>query len=347
VTARAVLCVGVLLAALPACKSPGKSPPGAPTSAPESSAHAATSASTSATSEPAANIELTSKGKECTHAFIRAERSSQLAIPIPKGKPRVRWVTPIEGEGRATALLLGRKSIVVQGKSFLVTFGSDGKVKTRANTRESPNRGVVSIDPETGTIGASLGGDDEPPGAAVHDGRTVYAEKGGIKAIENETKRELIEGAFEVLGLAIGTNGDVQAVVKQKNDISLWTIPKSGGSIGRVKIPVAPRAFLRQPPVLGNTMRVLVLEDSVLALAPDGKKLWEQRLQTTGGATIGSDDRVLVAAGARIVVIEPGGALTELYKAPAGTTFVTPPVLGTSGFLFCAAEKDLHALSFD
>ncbi len=82
------------------------------------------------------------------------------------------------------------------------------------------------------------------------------------------------------------------------------------------------------------------------AIAPDGKTLWERKGALTGGATITSDDRLLVATDAKIVAIDPSGRASEIASAPK-QVFLTPPIVTASGLLLAASGSMLHAYAFE
>jgi hypothetical protein len=99
------------------------------------------------------------------------------------------------------------------------------------------------------------------------------------------------------------------------------------------------------PPVLGKSLRVLVLDTGLVALGLDGKRIWERRGVPSGGVSITADDHVLVADDGKVLAMDPKGRATELFALP-GVVFVTPPILDASGVLFVASGQALHALSF-
>ena len=87
---------------------------------------------------------------------------------------------------------------------------------------------------------------------------------------------------------------------------------------------------------MGKVVRVLVLDDRLVAIAPDGKTLWERKGALTGGVTITADDRLLVASDAKVLAIDPAGHATEIVSAPK-EIFLTPPIVTGAGLLVVAS----------
>jgi len=121
-------------------------------------------------------------------------------------------------------------------------------------------------------------------------------------------------------------------------------VPIAGNAtIGRHKLGARRRSI--GPPVLGKSMRVVVLDTGIVAFGLDGKKLWEHRGVPTGGVSITSDDQVLVADGNKVLAIDRKGRTTELWSG-ADVVFVTPPVINAEGLLLVASSTSLHAIAF-
>ena len=93
-------------------------------------------------------------------------------------------------------------------------------------------------------------------------------------------------------------------------------------------------------------MRVVVLDDRLVAIGRDGRALWERKGALTGGATLTSDDRLLVATDAKVLAIDPAGRATEIASAPR-EVFLTPPILTGRGLLVVASGSSVHAYAFE
>ncbi|OJY22333.1 MAG: hypothetical protein BGO98_37770 [Myxococcales bacterium 68-20] len=282
-------------------------------------------------------------------AYVRDERSSRLDVPLPKGGAKEEWRMPLGPPRRepcagvcpplrASFVLAAGNRVAVTGADGWALFDTDGRRldagKTDATVRLDRASGVVVPDE---TRSADLPADAK---TALHKGLVVMVNGGGVHVGERA-----IEGSFDAIDVAMDGAGTACVVVRQSEDLVLWTVPlASGGGIGRQRIIGGGRRALG-PPVLGNKLRVFVVDTGLLARGLDGRRVWERRGAPTGGISITSDDHVLVADGGKILAIDSRVRVTELFSAP-GTVFVTPPILDARGVLFVASGQSLHALSF-
>ena len=281
---------------------------------------------------------------------VREERSSRLDVPLPKGRAKEEWRVPLGSPQRepcpdpcpplkAAAVLSAGNRVAVTGPDGWALFDTSGHRIDAAKADGASKRldrasGLVVSDE---TRSADLPAEAK---VAAKKGLVVMVHGGGIHIGERA-----IEGRIEALDVAIDEAGLACVVVRQGDDLHLWTVPlASGGGIGRQRISQGPRRVLG-PPVLGKSLRVLLLDTGIIALGADGKRMWERRGVPTGGVTITSDDHVLIADNAKVLAVDPRGRTTELYSAP-DAVFVTPPILNASGVLFVASGRFLHAVSF-
>jgi hypothetical protein len=175
----------------------------------------------------------------------------------------------------------------------------------------------------------------------------VFLQPAGVEidVRATSTQRTVVEPPVVPLDAAIDEGGNLNVLVRQDTDLALWTTPLAGGSVGRVRLGPLRRDRADVPPILGKAVRVVVLDDRLVAIAPDGKTLWERKGALTGGATITADDHLLVATDAKLLAIAPSGRATELVAA-AREVFLTPPILTSSGLLLVASGSALHAYAF-
>jgi hypothetical protein len=281
-------------------------------------------------------------------AYVRDERSSRLDVPLPKGPLREQWRVPLGPPRRepcrglcpplqASFVLAAGNRVAVAGADAWVLFDTSGH-RLDGGRIEA---GGVRLDRASGllvpddTRSADLPADAK---VAAKNGLVVMVKNGAVHVGERA-----LEGRFDALDVAIDEAGFACVVVRQGDDLLLWTVPVSSGTgIGRQRIPGSARRALG-PPVLGKSLRVVVVETGLVALGLDGKRVWEHRGLPTGGVSITADDHVLVADNGKVFSIDPRGRVSDLFVAN-GVVFVTPPIINVAGTLFVASGDSLHAL---
>jgi hypothetical protein len=319
-------------------------------------------------------------------AWVRPERSSRLAVVLPKGRARERWTfafdPKLDPKVDPAFIVSAGSRIVVQGRPFgapdprprqsgFVLLDTRGR-RIAGGVIDGP---LVRLDPAAGKLyavgGASppsawqladgthgpdkLGADDPRSEqgalgarAASHGSVHVFVQESGVEIDDRGAGRQrtVVEPPVVPLDAAIDDDGNLQLLVRQGQDLSLWTTPLGVGGAGRIRIGPLRRDRSTTPPIAGKGMRVLVLDDRLLAIAPDGKTLWERKGALTGGATISADDRLLVASDSKVIAIDPAGHATELASAPK-EVFVTAPIVTGNGLLLVASGTALHAYVFE
>lgn len=286
-----------------------------------------------------------------THRFVRAERSSRLAAALPPGKPHGAFTAALDPGTEPIAIFATGTRVVVHGKRRFAIFDTKGvRVGTGPSTDAPawlvPADGAYRVDGPNGATSRGL--ESAQPMAsltpssgrelATHDGITVSLETGSI-AIGDRT---ISTGGVEAVDAAIDDEAVAHVLVRQAHELSLWTTPLAGGSIGRTKIPSMPGERTIAPPIAGKQLRAVAFGDRIVGLARDGKVVFA-RHGRIAGATITEDDKLLVADGKSVVAIDSGGHATELVT---GAAFVTAPVLSAKGLLLVASATALHAYAF-
>ncbi|MEA2747812.1 MAG: hypothetical protein QOI41_1955 [Myxococcales bacterium] len=213
-----------------------------------------------------------------------------------------------------------------------------------------------------GSRGPDKLGPDDPRGvqgslavrAATHGATHVFIQEAGVEIDDRAAGRQRTVAEPPVVPLdgAIDDDGNLHLLVRQgaasgqSSDLALWTTPLGVGSIGRIRIGPLRRDRAAVPPIVGKSIRVVVLDDRLLAIAPDGKTLWERKGALTGGATLTADDRLLVASDGKVLAIDPSGRATEVASA-SKEIFLTPPIVTGTGLLLVASGNALHAYGFE
>ncbi|MBX3226167.1 MAG: hypothetical protein KIT84_28660 [Labilithrix sp.] len=284
----------------------------------------------------------TESGGDAPVPYVRNERTSRLDALLPKGRGKEVWRTPLALADapavRATFVLAAGNRIAVTTADAWILFDTKG-VRIAGRELESP---YVRIDRASGAVVADdVRAPDLPADAktAAKNGLVVLVKDGAVAVGERA-----IEGKFEAFDVAIDESSVASVVVKQGEELSLWTVPiSSRGAIGRHKLGKGKRPI--GPPVLGKNVRVVVFDTGVVAYALDGKKLWERKGAPSGGVSITIDDQVLVADQNKVVAVDRKGKATELWSAP-DIVLATPPIINGEGLLLVASAELLHAISF-
>jgi hypothetical protein len=282
--------------------------------------------------------------------YVRDEHTSRLDVPLPKGRAHESWRAPLGGAHRepcrgqcaplqGTFVLAAGDRVAVTGKDEWVLFDTIGH---RLDGGKVEN-GSMRLDRVSGAlVPDETRPADTPPEVrlASHGGLVATVKEGSVSVGERA-----IEGKFDAFDVAIDESDVAFVVVRQADSMLLWSVPVAAeGTVGRQKLPASAHRAVG-PPLLGKRLRVLPLDTGLVALGLDGKRVWERRGIPSGGASITSDDHVIVADNGIVLAIDPRGRLTELWRAK-DVVFVTPPVLNAAGVLFVASGDSLHALAF-
>jgi hypothetical protein len=330
-----------------------------------SASHAASTASPApahSADKPEPFIAKAGPGDVVTRC-VRTERSSRLGLPLPGGKARPAFSAPL-GATRPRYLLSASNRVVVVGEKDFVLFDARGRRIGGAEVGDASFHLDVTagrlgtIDPRTMHRKYSL--EDAALIEEVETGDYVEADVhvgdtrvGLVRGAEGKVHvwnrgdaaaRAIAEGKFEPIEAAIDDDRVVHLIVRQGAELSLWSTPLVGGSIGRIKISSRPGDRPRGPPILGAAIRAVVLDDRIVAFARDGKVAYTLR-GAVGGAAITADDKLLVANGPRVSATDAQGRTSDLV-VETGSTFVTPPILAGPARLYVASTTALHAYDF-
>ncbi len=291
-------------------------------------------------------------------SYVRDERSSRLDVALPKGHAAGHelWRAPLEAQRlkpcrglcpslqASFVITAGNRVAVVGGDPLQWTlFDTTGRKVDSGKVESASN--AVRLDRASGAVVPDeTRAPDLPEDAkvAAHKGLVVMVKTGGVHVGERA-----IEGRFDAFDVAIDEREVACVVVRQADDLMLWTVPlAASGGIGRQRIAGTASRRLVSPPILGKSLRVLILDSGMIALTLDGKRAWERRSIPTGGASMMSDDHLLVADNGKILDVDPRGKSTEIY-ADNDVVFTTAPILSANGTLYVASGELLHAISFN
>jgi len=308
--------------------------------------------------EEADAFKATSGPGDAPTIYVRDERSSRLDVKLPRGKAKEEWTQPLGGTAKrvpcrglcvamqASFILAAGNRVAVAGAEEWVLFDTNGRGVDRGKIEAAS--GQVRIDRGGGAILADeTRAADLPADAkvAARNGLVVLVKNGGVFVGE-----KAIEGKFDAYDVAIDEAGTACVLVRQGDELVMWTIPVDNkGSIGRQKLPggaAIARKRVLGPPVLGKNLRVVQLDGLIIAMGLDGKKVWERKGVPTGGLSITSDDHVLIADNNKVIAVDPKGKATDLWVAKDNVVFVTPPIVNAMGILFIASGESLHAIAF-
>lgn len=294
---------------------------------------------TQATPDP---FRATAENGDAPVPFVRDERSSRLEVPAPKTRGKELWRKALVIGDEPTikplfVLTTGNRAAVVSKDSWVV-FDTKG-VRIAGHEMESP---YMRLDRASGQIIS-----DDTRSADLPADAKLAAQKGLVVMVKGgavNIGERALEGTFEAVDVAIDDQAQANVIVRQKDEVSLWTVPIAGnGAIGRHKIGKKVKTV--GPPVLGKSLRVIVTDAGVTAYDLSGKEAWKRKGQPSGGVSITSDDHVLIADGGKVWSYDKKGKPLELWSG-SDIVFATPPILTADGLLLVASGELLHALTF-
>jgi hypothetical protein len=295
--------------------------------------------------------------------WVSTTRSSRVATPLPQGAPRLAFRAALDRQEPLYVLAASNRIAVVSTRELRL-FDARGR---RAGFAVIDDDALVMMDPDVGSVhtvskegamasfkldDATVQGDRQKalyePAVAAYRGTVFVAREGKsirVWDVHDPKGRVVLEGNFEPLEVAIDLDGIAYLVVRQGHEISLWSVPLAGGSIGRVKLPSRPGDKIVAPPILGKDVRVVRFEDRIVALARDGKVLYTRPGAISGGATMTADDKLLVAHEGSITAIDSQGRATDIVT-DRSSRFLTPPIVVGGPMLLVASAKALSGYTF-
>jgi hypothetical protein len=188
---------------------------------------------------------------------------------------------------------------------------------------------------KTLTLPAAVGGDTVT--VATED--TIFTTDWDLRI------RSVLAGEFTPTALSVDELGRAHLVVAAGRRRELWRVAPDGTRHFATEIP-AEAAEISVPPLIAHDHRVFVVADgAVFAYSAEGRLVREHR--PTGelaGATVTADDRLLMAAGARVSAVDAEGRERVLFECPDGQIFA-PPILTADGEMLVATRERLHRLA--
>jgi hypothetical protein len=179
---------------------------------------------------------------------------------------------------------------------------------------------------------------------AMFGARIVLAMADRIFFFEPDLKiQKLWVGNFRSLGMSLDESGNVYLLVGKGAAMNLWRLTPEARRAWDVPLP---QAIIRpiQPPIVGYDHTVyLVSKDQILAIAQDGRVLWQKPgAGTIKGAFVTANDLLVTTEGSQIAAWNVAGQRKLLFDASEPLT--TPPVM-TEGHLYAASSRHLFSLS--
>jgi hypothetical protein len=207
------------------------------------------------------------------------------------------------------------------------------------------SEGEVGVVPSS-SVRADLVRDSNVFLPAAGGDRVIAAVEDGLVALSLDLRVLSVfstaEGALVPAALSLDELGNAYLLANTEDGRSLWVVDPDGGIRFSAVLPVE-LADLEAPPIVGRDHRVVVAAGDVLfAFAQGGEPLFELAAPESGlgGAVVTGDDKLLVASGAEVGVVDADGRFEVLLAVPAGP-IVAPPALAADGSLLVATEGKL------
>jgi outer membrane protein assembly factor BamB len=152
-----------------------------------------------------------------------------------------------------------------------------------------------------------------------------------------------LESVFKPHAISLDETGRIYLLADDARSWFLMLLKQGGDRIYTFELPrgTVPSAT---PPIIGYDHSVYILSSRrVFSVGPNGKQQWS--VTTTGnvaGAVVTADNLLLTAEGNEIATYDSKGERKVLFQ---GDSFVTAPILNSSGELLVASKAALYCLS--
>lgn len=154
--------------------------------------------------------------------------------------------------------------------------------------------------------------------------------------------RREFTGEFVPRAVSMDEQSRVYVLVESGDSTALWVINDRGERVVKTTLPTGFEA--RQPPVVGYDHTVYAIsEHRMVAIAPDGKMLWDHALKESIAGAVAGLDGLMVTAGREIVAYDRSGTARVVFRAAEDR--LTTPVAPIRGGLVVGGERRVYCLS--
>jgi hypothetical protein len=154
--------------------------------------------------------------------------------------------------------------------------------------------------------------------------------------------RREFTGEFAPRAVSMDEQSKVYVLVESGNSAALWVINDRGERVAKTALPAGFEA--RQPPVVGYDHTVYAIaEYQIVAIAPDGRILWDHALEGSIAGAIATLDGLIVTAGPEVVAYDRGGKARVVFRV-AEDRLTTPIAPMREGFVV-GGERGVYGLA--
>lgn len=156
--------------------------------------------------------------------------------------------------------------------------------------------------------------------------------------------RAAVQGRFTPLAMSLDEMCRVHLVCDTPDGLAYWAVDMDGQRA--VEARLAPELGDDPfPPLVAHDHHVFVLAPhGIVAFDPQGRVRWQRHdLGKVAGAVVTAEDRLLVAAGSRVIAFETDGTGFVLHDL-GGEALWTAPLLTPDGLIFVASRHGLYRL---
>lgn len=155
------------------------------------------------------------------------------------------------------------------------------------------------------------------------------------------------QAEFRPLFISVDETGNVHLIVEAGGRRALWVVTPEGKRVIQATLAVEHQS-VGLPPVIAHNHQIYVFSGSiVVAYSSAGAVRWQHPLAgTIVGASVTADDKLLVAAGSELTVLDSDGKPIGGHRFE-GERLTTAPVLtrkGNASELLIATESHVHSL---
>lgn len=187
--------------------------------------------------------------------------------------------------------------------------------------------------------------------SALHGDTLIIAAPDELYWLDAATLRvrHAVRDSFTPLSLSTDETHAAHLIVQRGERPELWRVSPAGERSIALPLPPPGPERPRTPPLpplvgLEHDVRV-IFGDQVVAVGADGKQRWQRQLpEPAVGAALGSDNRLLITAGSKLLQLGTAGERRILHDF-TGEQLCTQPLVAAPNLVRVATETRLYELA--
>ncbi len=155
------------------------------------------------------------------------------------------------------------------------------------------------------------------------------------------------EADFKPVSLSVDESGFMHMIVESGGRKAFWVVMPDGRRIVQAALADEHQSVSLPPVLAFHHQTFLLTRSAVLAFSPEGSLMWQRQMAgDIAGASVTQDDKLLVAAGSELTILDAAGHQLGVHHFP-GEQLTTAPVLTRTGDrmeLLVGTRAQLHSL---